>query len=67
MINSLQCYTYLTLHFSPFQSAEVKAGLPEVVPGVEVHVGQNGELPAGFDKAGARGQHEGRSIVPVLI
>ena len=67
MIISLQCSTYLTLHFSPFQSAEVKASLPEIVPGVEVHVGQDGELPAGFDKAGARGQHEGRSIVPVLI
>ena len=59
-------YKYVTLHFSPFQSAEVKAGLPEVVPGVEVHVGQDGELPAGLNKAGARRQHEGRSIVPVL-
>ena len=51
---------------SPFESAEVQAGLPEIVSHVEVHVGKDGELPAGLDKPGTCGQHQRRPIVLVL-
>ena len=44
----------------------MEAGLAELVPHVEVHVGQDGELPAGLDKAGTGGQHERRPVVVVL-
>ena len=43
----------------------MQAGLSELVPHVEVHVGEDGELPAGLDEAGAGGQHERRPVVAV--
>ena len=44
----------------------MEAGLPKIVPRVEVHVGEDGELPAGLDESGTRGQHERRPIVLIL-
>ena len=45
----------------------MKAGLPKIVSRVEVHVGEDGELPAGLDESGTRGQHERRPIVLILV
>ena len=44
----------------------MQAGLAEIVSLVEVHVGQDGELPAGLDESGTCGQHERRPILLVL-